>query len=40
VEQLYTAADYQYALSIIPIGIAIAAILICFIKETHAHARR
>ena len=39
-EQLYTAADYQCALSIIPIGIAIAAILICFIKETHAHARR
>mgnify|MGYP003530560048 FL=1 len=39
-EQLYTVADYQFALSIIPIGIVIAAILICFIKETHAHTKR
>lgn len=39
-KQLYTVADYQFALSIIPIGIVIAAILICFIRETHAHARR
>ena len=38
-EKLYTAADYQVALSIIPIGIVIAAILVgFFIKETHAHA--
>lgn len=39
-KQLYTVTDYQFALSILPIGIAIAAVLICFIKETHAHARR
>lgn len=39
-EKLYTAADYQFALSIIPIGIMIAAILICFVRETHAHAKR
>lgn len=39
-EQLYTAADYQFALSIIPVGIVIAAILICFVRETHAHAKR
>jgi len=39
-EQLYTAADYQFALSIIPIGIVIAAILICFVRETHAQAKR
>jgi MFS family permease len=38
--QLYTLTDYQFALSIIPMGIVIAAILICFIRETHAHARR
>ncbi len=38
-EELYTAADYQVALSIIPFGIVIAAILVgFFIKETHAHA--
>ncbi len=39
-EQLYAAVDYQLALSIIPAGIVIAAILICFIRETHAHAGR
>ena len=39
-QQLYSAADYQFALSIIPIGIVLAAILICFVRETHAHARR
>ncbi len=39
-EQLYTAGDYQFALSIIPIGIVLAAILICFVRETHAHAER
>jgi MFS family permease len=37
--QLYSAGDYQLALSIIPIGIVIAAILVCFLKETYAHTR-
>jgi sugar phosphate permease len=37
-QQFYTAADYQFAMTIIPIGIIIAAILTCFIKETYAHA--
>jgi len=32
---VYTAQDYKLALSIIPIGIAIAAILVLFLKETH-----
>ena len=41
IQELYTASDYQFALSIIPIGIVIAAILVgFFIRETHAHARR
>ncbi len=40
VQQLYTAGDYQFALSIIPIGIIIAAFLTFFIRETHAHATR
>ncbi len=40
-EKLYSAADYQAALSIIPVGIIIAAILVgFFIKETHAQAPR
>lgn len=38
VRQLYTAADYQFAMSIIPIGIFTAAILVLFIKETYADA--
>lgn len=37
-QQLYTAADYKVAMSIIPIGIFIAAILTLFLKETYAHA--
>ena len=37
-QQLYTAADYKFALSIIPIGIVLAAILTFFLRETHAHA--
>jgi len=37
-QQLYTAADYKFALSIIPLGIIIAAILTFFLRETHAHA--
>lgn len=36
--KLYTMHDYQFALSIIPLGILIAAILTLFLKETHAHA--
>ncbi|STX29904.1 major facilitator family transporter [Legionella beliardensis] len=35
---LYTADDYQFALSIIPLGIVIAAILTIFLKETYAIA--
>ncbi len=38
VQQMYTANDYQFALSIIPIGIIIAALLTFFIKETYANA--
>ena len=37
-QQLYTAADYQFALSIVPLGIIIAAILTFFLKETYANA--
>lgn len=37
-QQLYTADDYQFALSIIPLGIIIAAILTFFLKETYADA--
>ncbi|HAZ7573465.1 TPA: MFS transporter [Legionella pneumophila] len=36
--KLYTVDDYQFALSIIPLGILIAAILTFFLKETHAKA--
>lgn len=36
-QQFYTAQDYQFALSIIPLGIIIAAILTFFLKETYAH---
>lgn len=38
VQKLYTVDDYQLALSIIPVGILIAAILTFFLKETHANA--
>lgn len=37
-QQLYTASDYQFALSVIPAGILIAAILTFFLKETYADA--
>lgn len=37
-QRLYSVDDYQFALSIIPVGILIAAILTFFLKETHAHA--
>lgn len=35
-QQLYTPADYQMALSILPIGIIIAALLTFLLKETYA----
>jgi sugar phosphate permease len=38
--KLYTVADYQFALSVIPLGILIAALLTFFLKETHAHAKK
>ncbi|MFC3908114.1 MFS transporter [Legionella dresdenensis] len=37
-QQFYTADDYQFALSIIPLGIIIAAILTFFLRETYANA--
>ena len=37
-QKLYSVDDYQFALSIIPVGILVAAILTFFLKETHAHA--
>ncbi|TAL60520.1 MAG: MFS transporter, partial [Legionella sp.] len=39
-QKLYTVDDYRFALSIIPLGILIAAILTFFLKETHAHAKK
>lgn len=38
VNRLYSAADYKFAISVIPIGIIISAVLTFFIKETHAKA--
>ena len=38
-QQLYTAVDYRFALTIIPVGIFIAVLLTFFLKETHAEAR-
>lgn len=40
VQKLYTADDYQFALSIIPIGILLAGMLTFFLKETHANASK
>jgi len=40
VNKLYTVGDYQFALSIIPLGIIIAAVLTFFLRETHAHAHK
>ncbi len=37
-QQLYSTADYQFAMAVIPIGIFLAAILTFFLRETHAHA--
>lgn len=39
-KHLYTASDYQFAISIIPIGIIIAALLTFFINETYAEAKK
>lgn len=39
VKQVYTATDYRFAMSIIPIGIFLAACLVFFIKETYADAK-
>ncbi len=39
-QKLYGVNDYQFALSIIPVGILLAAILTFFLKETHAHAKK
>lgn len=39
-KKLYTADDYQFALSIIPIGILIAGLLTFFLKETHADVKQ
>lgn len=39
VKLLYSSQDYQLAMSVIPIGIVIAAILTFFLRETHAHAK-
>jgi sugar phosphate permease len=39
-QKLYTVDDYRFALSIIPMGIVIAALLTFFLKETHAHAKK
>ncbi len=36
VHPIYSASDYQFALAMIPVGILFAAILVFFIKETHA----
>lgn len=38
-KQLYTAADYRWAMSVIPVGILLAAFTTLFIRETHAQAR-
>lgn len=37
-QQFYTANDYQFAMTIIPLGILIAAVLTFFLRETYAHA--
>jgi sugar phosphate permease len=39
INRLYSASDYKFAISVIPIGIIISAILTFFIKETHAKAK-
>lgn len=36
--QLYTATDYRWAMSVIPVGILLAAFITLFIRETHAQA--
>lgn len=39
-QRSYSVEDYQFSLSIIPLGIIIAALLTFFLKETHAHAKK
>lgn len=39
INQLYTTGDYQFALSVIPLGIILAAVLTFFLKETFANAK-
>lgn len=39
VSRLYSSTDYKFAISVIPIGLIIAAVLTFFIKETHAKAK-
>lgn len=36
---IYTATDYTFALSIVPIGVAIGIFLSCFLKETYCESR-
>jgi sugar phosphate permease len=36
---IYSASDYQFAVAVIPVGILIAAILVYFVKETHANTK-
>lgn len=40
IKHLYTAADYQLAMAVIPLGIFTAGILTFFLKETHAHSSK
>lgn len=40
VHRVYTTGDYQFALSVIPLGILIAALLTFFLKETFAHVEK
>lgn len=38
IQKLYTAGDYRFALTLIPLGMFIGSILTFFLKETHANA--
>jgi sugar phosphate permease len=40
IRALYTAADYQFAMAVIPVGIFMGVLLTFFLKETHAHAKK
>lgn len=39
VKQVYSVSDYQFAMTVIPVGIFVAALLVLFIKETYADAK-